>query len=248
MKIFLSIAYDGSNYFGWQRQKNAISVQQILEEKLSSLLKKNISLMGASRTDAKVHALDQKATFVIDELKIPIKKIPMAIEKLLPSDIVIKNAEIINDDFHVRHDVVSKTYRYLIFNSDIKNPLYKNYCWHIKNNLDLNKIYRATKFFIGTKDFASFCASGSNVKSTVRTIYDFSVILKNIEQEKFIEFKITGNGFLYNMIRIIIAMIISIGENKVSLDELKKIIDSKDRTLAPRTAPPQGLTLINIRY
>ena len=244
MKILLNIAYDGTNYFGWQRQKNEISVQQIVEEKLSCLLKKNISIMGASRTDAGVHALAQKATFVINEIKIPIKKIPIAINSIMPSDIVITDAKIVTDSFHVRHDVLSKTYRYLIFNFDMPNPLYRNYSWHIKNKLELDTIKKATELFKGTKDFASFCASGSNVKSTVRTIYDFSVIL----QKNFIEFTITGDGFLYNMIRIIIGTIINAAENKISLDDIKKIINAKDRTLAPRTAPPQGLTLMDIKY
>ena len=246
MKILLNISYDGTNYFGWQRQKNAISVQQIVEEKLSMLFSRQIKIIGASRTDAKVHALAQKAMFNLDNstFKIPIEKIPLVINKMLPDDIVITNAKIVDDNFHARYDVFSKTYRYTILNSDFLIPQYRNYCWHIKNTLDLQIICDAVKFFIGTKDFASFCASGSSQKSTIRTIYDFHADFKN----KFIIFEISANGFLYNMVRIIIATVIQAAEKKITLSDIEKIIAAKKRSFASKTAPPQGLTLTNIVY
>lgn len=244
MKILLTISYDGSNYFGWQRQKNAITVQQIIEEKLSVLLKQNIKIIGAGRTDSKVHALDQKATFNIDKCPVPINKLPLAINNLLPHNIVITNAKMTDENFHVRHDVLKKTYEYKILNFEYPIPQYRNYCWHIKNNLDTEKMASATKYFIGTKDFAGFCAAGSSVKSTIRTIYDFTVTRSN----NFIIFEITGNGFLYNMVRIIIGTIVNIGEGKIKLSDTEKIINTKKRIPISRTAPPQGLTLTNITY
>ena len=244
MKILLNISYDGTNYFGWQRQKNAITVQQIVEEKLSMLLNRQIKIIGASRTDAKVHALAQKAMFDIDNSKIPIEKLPLVINKLLPPDIVITDAKITEDNFHARYDVFSKTYRYAILNSEFSVPQYRNYCWHIKNNLEHQIINDAVKLFTGTKDFASFCACGSSQKSTVRTIYDFHAEFNG----NFIIFEITGNGFLYNMVRIIVATVISAAEKKITVNDIKTIIEAKKRILASRTAPPQGLTLTNIIY
>lgn len=244
MKILLNISYDGTNYFGWQCQKNAITVQQIVEEKLSLLFKKNIKVIGASRTDAKVHALAQKAMFNLDNLVFPIEKLPFIMNNFLPHDIIITNAKIVDEKFHVRYDVSSKTYQYKILNSNFPIPQYRNYCWHIRKKLDHDIIVKSLKFFIGTKDFSSFCASGSSVKSKIRTIYDFNVKFQN----EFIIFEITGNGFLYNMVRIIIGTIIDVAENKICIEDIEKIINAKKRTLANRTAPAQGLTLINITY
>lgn len=244
MKILLNISYDGSNYFGWQCQKNVITVQQIVEERLSLALRENIKIIGASRTDSKVHALAQKAMFSIDKLIIPIEKLPLVVNKFLPSDIVITDARLKDENFHVRYDVKSKTYQYVILNSEYPIPQYRNYCWHIKKELDREIIVQALKFFIGTKDFTSFCAAGSSVKSKIRTIYDFQVQFQN----EFIIFKITGNGFLYNMVRIIIGTIVDAAENKITLADIEKIIDAKKRILANRTAPAQGLTLIQINY
>lgn len=244
MKILLTITYDGTNYFGWQRQKNVITVQQIVEEKLSWLLKKNIKITGASRTDSKVHALDQKAVFNIDFCPIPINKFPLAINNLLPNDIVISGAEEKPDNFQVRYDVKNKTYRYKILNSEFPIPIYNNYVWHIKNKLNKKIILEALPYFIGTKDFKSFCSSNSSSKTTIRTIYDFNA---NFYHD-FIIFEITGNGFLYNMIRIIISTIIELAKNKIKLNELNQIFARKKRVPEVKTAPPQGLTLIKINY
>ena len=244
MKILLTISYDGTNYFGWQRQKNAITVQQIVEEKLSLLLKKNIKITGASRTDAKVHALDQKATFNTDFCPIPLEKFPLAINHFLPKDIIILKAECMPENFHVRHDVLKKTYRYKILNSEFPIPIYNNYVWHIKNKLNKRMIVDALPYFIGTKDFKSFCSAGSSSKSTIRTIYGFDV---NFLRD-FIIFEITGNGFLYNMIRIIISTVIYAALGKINLSDIDRIFAQKKRAAGIKTAPPQGLILTKINY
>lgn len=244
MKILLTISYDGTNYFGWQCQKNAITVQQIVEEKISLLLKKDIKIIGASRTDSKVHAIAQKAMFNVDYSNIPPEKFPLAINNLLPNDIVITDAKIVDENFHARYDVSKKTYQYKILNTQFPIPQYRNYCWHVKNKLNKQNMFDATKIFIGKQNFASFCASGSSVKSTIRTIYDFSIKF----DKNFITFEITADGFLYNMVRIIVATIIDVGIGKINLTDIKKIINDKKRNSKCKTAPPQGLTLINIIY
>lgn len=244
MKILLTISYDGTNYFGWQRQKNVITVQQIVEEKISLLLKKNIKIIGASRTDSKVHAIAQKAMFNIDYCNIPPEKFPLAINNFLPNDIVITDAKVVDENFHARYDVSKKTYQYKILNAQFPIPQYRNYCWHVKNKLDKQNMIDATKIFIGTQNFASFCASGSSVKSTIRTIYDFSITF----DKNFITFEITADGFLYNMVRIIVATIVDVGIGKINLADIKKIIADKKRNSKCKTAPPQGLTLMNIIY
>jgi len=243
-KILLTISYDGTNYFGWQRQNKLITIQETLEKILSKVFCMPIKLIGASRTDKGVHARAQKAMFNIQDLKIPVNKIPIILNTKLPNEIIITDAQIIPDDFHARYSAKKKIYKYIILNRDYKNIIWQNFSWHVKNKLDKKNIYQATRYFIGEKDFASFCTSGSNQKSTVRIIYDFQVSFK----QDFIIFKIIGNGFLYNMIRIIIGTLIDLGIGKINLQDIKKIILAKNRTAAGRTAPPHGLILFDILY
>ena len=243
MNILLTLSYDGTNYFGWQRQKNHISVQQKLEEALSYLMKKDIEVRGASRTDTGVHALGQ-AALLKTETSIPIEKIPYAVNSFLPDDIVVTNARLVGDDFHPQYSVLKKTYQYKILNSEFKNPKLRNYSEFIRSPIDINKMRDACQYFIGTHDFSAFCASGSTAKTTVRTIFDLSILKNN----DIIDIEVTGNGFLYNMVRIIAGTLIYVGTDKFKPSFISEIIKSKDRTLAGKTAGPYGLTLIKIYY
>ncbi len=243
MKILLSISYDGSNYFGWQRQTDKRSVQQEIEIALSKLYNQDIKILGASRTDAKVHALDQKASFVIEKTHIPPDKIYILLNKSLPDDIVIKSSEVVNDSFNPLVNVDRKTYTYTIQNGEHVNPLFRNYATYVKEDLDVEKMNTASKDFIGTYDFVAFCKHASEKENTVRTIYDAKVY----KEKDFIYFEITGSGFLHNMVRTIMGTLIDVGIGKTDVLSVKEIILSKDRTLSSKVISGNGLCLTNIR-
>lgn len=243
MNILLTVAYDGTGYFGWQRQKGQMTVQQKLEEAISAILGTNTVVAGASRTDTGVHALGQRVAFCTDT-KIPTDKLPLAINTKLPPDIKVTNAEIVPDTFHPRFQAKSKKYRYMINNSKFMNPLLRNYAEFESSPLDIDKMKEAAKMIVGERDFAAFCASGSKVKSTVRFVYSIDI---NCDCE-LITLMVTGNGFLYNMVRIIAGTLIYVGCGKIEPQHIEKIISSKDRTFAGKTARPGGLTLMSVEY
>lgn len=242
-RILLTISYDGTNYCGWQRQKNAATVQEAFERASSRLFKTDIESIGASRTDAGVHALGQRAVIDI-ETTIPTEKIPLAINSFLPDDIVVTEAEEVDLDFNPRFKAVKKTYEYRIYNSTFRNPLCRNYSEYVREKLDINSMSRAAEAFIGEHDFKGFCASGNSSKTTVRKIYSLEVK----KEANFIVIRICGNGFLYNMVRIIAGTLIYVGMGKIKPDSIGEIIASHDRTKAGKTAGPSGLTLIKIVY
>lgn len=242
MKVLLSICYDGSNYFGWQRQPELNTVQREIEKALSTIYNKDIYILGASRTDTGVHALDQKAIFTIDQSNVPIEKLYLLLNKILPSDIVIKSSIIVKDTFHPMAHVVKKTYKYTIYNGTFKNPLYRNYSTFVDKPLDSEKMALALKEFEGTYDFVAFCKNAKIKDNTIRTIYETSLYREN----DFIYFTITGNGFLHNMVRTIAHTLIDVGTNKIQLCDVKNIILSKDRSKSSRTADGNGLCLHKI--
>lgn len=244
MKILLTIAYDGTNYFGWQMQDNFVTVQEEIEKALSKLFNKAIEIRGASRTDRGVHALGQRGTFSVDTT-IPMPNLPHALNNMLPRDIRIHKAQVVSQDFHPQYNAKNKTYRYKIYNAQFLDPVQNNYVWHIRSQLDLDKMQRAAQFIPGEHDFAAFCATGSSAKTTVRTVYDISV---KKDFDNIISIEINGNGFLYNMVRIIAGTLVYIGNGKLTVADMPVIIQSKDRTLGGITAPPQGLTLVEIKY
>ncbi|SHK35390.1 tRNA pseudouridine(38-40) synthase TruA [Paramaledivibacter caminithermalis] len=241
--VKLTIAYDGTNYSGWQRQNNARTIQYEIEKALKKILKKDIAIHGSGRTDAGVHALGQAASF-IEDFTLPTHKIPVVINNVLPKDIVINSAEEMDMDFHARYCAKGKKYIYKIYNDSIRNPIYRNYSWFINEDINLKKIIEASKYFIGQHDFKSFMAAGSNIKDTIRTIYSINIYRK----DKFIIIEYEGNGFLYKMVRIITATLIDINFNKISIKDLEDIIKSKDRSKAGPTAPAQGLYLAEVYY
>lgn len=241
MRYLLTVAYDGSNYYGWQRQNEFITVQQKLEEALSQLLKKEIAVRGSSRTDTGVHALGQHAVFEA-ETSIPIEKMPFAINTFLPDDIVVNDAKIVTEDFHPQNSVYKKTYEYRILNDKFPNPMLKKYTEFVHTPLDIEKMNEACKFFLGTHDFKSFCASGSTAKTTIRTIFELKVDKKS----NIIYINVTGSGFLYNMVRIITGTLIYVGQGKIKPCEITEIINSCDRAKAGKTVSPNGLILKKI--
>lgn len=242
-RILLTISYDGTNYSGWQKQKNAVTVQGEFDKACSTLFKTDIESIGASRTDAGVHALGQRA--VIDaDTSIPAEKIPLALNPLLPDDIVVTHAEEVGADFNPRFKALKKTYEYSIYNAPFRNPLYRNYSEYVRYELDLDSMRTACEAFVGEHDFRAFCASGNSSKTTVRTIYSLDVE----KDGDFIKIRVTGNGFLYNMVRIIAGTLIYVGEGRIAPDDLPEIIASGDRRKAGKTVGPSGLVLVKIMY
>ncbi|WP_290774241.1 tRNA pseudouridine(38-40) synthase TruA [Anaerofustis sp.] len=241
--ILLTIEYDGSAYVGWQMQNNGISVEGKVKNAIEKLVKEDIKLFGSGRTDSGVHALGQAASFYTNS-NIDIKKIPYGINSFLPRDIRVIDAKEKDSDFHARYSAKGKEYIYVIYNRSIMNPLFKNRATHVFYKLDIEKMQRASKDLVGVHDFAGFMGSGSNVKSTVREIYSVDIIKKN----DLIIFKIRGNGFLYNMVRIIVASLIDIGRGRFEENRIKEILTSKNRDMANVTAPAEGLYLSKVFY
>ena len=242
-RIGLIVAYDGTNYCGWQVQPNGITIQGELNRCLSELLGEEIETIGASRTDAGVHAMGNVA--VLDtNTRIPGEKISYALNQRLPEDIRIQLSEEMPLDFHPRYCDSVKTYEYRILNRRFPVPTERLYSYFYHYKLDVDKMRAATSYLIGRHDFASFCGSGAQVKSTVRTI-------RSIEIERYedmITIRISGEGFLYNMVRIIAGTLIEIGNGQYPPERMKKILDARDREYAGPTAPARGLTLLGIQF
>lgn len=243
--IKLIIEYDGTNYSGWQVQENGPSIQAELEKALGIITGERIRINGSGRTDAGVHARGQVANFSTASL-IPHEKFAYALNGLLPRDIVIKDSREVAPDFHARYSAVGKMYSYLIINSKFPSALYRNYAYHINycERLDIDRLEKAAEAFIGTYDFSGFMSTGSNVSDTLRTIYELSVEKEN----EMICLKYKGNGFLYNMVRIITGTILYVGIGKIKLEDIKDIILSKDRSRAGITVPACGLYLEKVYY
>lgn len=240
--IALILSYDGTNYHGFQRQKNAIAIQNILEDNLAKILNENVSLVAAGRTDTGVHAISQVVSF-FTESNIPISKIPLAVNSLLPNDIIVKNSMEMPMEFSARFNALRKTYLYKIQTGEFLDPFLRNYAWHIKK-LDLNIIEEALNMLKGEHDFSSFVAAGSTKRSNIRQMYEanFSV------NDNIIEFTFTADGFLYHQVRNIVGALKFLGEHRINLDKFKEIFNAKNRKLAPPTAPPNGLSLASVDY
>ena len=240
--IKLTIQYNGKGYCGWQKQNDSLGIQGNIEKSIKDLTNENVKIIGSGRTDAGVHALAQVANFNT-ECNIPIEKIPNALNSKLPKDIVIINAEEVSLDFHSRYSAKGKRYRYIIYNSRYRTPIYNDISYFVKYDLDFEKMKKEAKSLIGTHDFKGFMSSGSAVKDTVRTIYDIDVS----KQEDLIVIEIEGNGFLYNMVRIIVGTLVDIGRGRID-NNMATIIQSKLRSMAGHTAPAHGLFLKKVDY
>jgi tRNA pseudouridine38-40 synthase len=241
--IKLTIEYDGKDFNGWQKQPNKLNIQGNIEKVISEITKEEIELIGSGRTDAGVHAIGQVANFKTNS-NIPIEKFAIAINSSLKKSIIIKKAEEVPERFHSRYNCKKKTYRYIINNSDMGSAIYRNLEYNIKMPLNLENMKKASKYFEGEHDFSAFKASGTSSKSSVRTIYSADVKKEN---ERII-IELTGNGFLYNMVRIISGTLVEVGLGKIRPEEIKDIIDSKNRQMAGKTLPPYGLYLVEVNY
>lgn len=242
-RVKLTVAYDGTNYYGWQVQPNGITVQEALNQCLSEFSGENIETIGASRTDAGVHALGNVAVFDT-EMRMPGDKFSFALNQRLPEDIRIQKSEEVDANFHPRYVKSQKTYEYRILNCRFPIPTERFYSHFTYIPLDVDKMKEAASYLIGEHDFKSFCGTGAQVKTTVRTV-------KEIQIEKSgdrITIRITGEGFLYNMVRIIAGTLMDIGGGLYPPEKMKEILEAKDRKKAGPTAPARGLTLMKIQY
>ena len=244
MKRFkMIVAYDGTNYNGFARQPNGVTIQETLEVAISKIVQHEVKTLGAGRTDQGVHAKGQCVTFDSDT-KIPIEKLTKAINSKLPLDISVKSVEEVSMEFQPRFGAKRKTYRYQILNSQVRDPFLYKYSLQYPYKIDVKLIQKAANHMVGEHDFACFCSSGSSVKDTVREIYSIDIR----QDGDLISVDICGNGFLYNMVRIIIGTLLRVNEGKLSTDDIPKIINGKNREDAGPTVPPQGLTMLDIIY
>lgn len=243
MKIKLTVCYDGTEFCGWQVQKNGISVQETIENAIFSLTGERVRLTGSGRTDAGVHALGQVADFDT-ECSIPPKKIAFALNPLLPNSVKILKSERVEDGFNARKNAKRKTYEYSLYLCEVENPLKERYSTRIEGELDLEKIKTACKIIKGKHDFKCMCSSGSSVNTTVRTIYSLSV--KKSGDDLLIS--VTGNGFLYNMVRILAGTLVGVGQGKISLEDIKTALQTGDRELLGKTLSSKGLCLKKVEY
>ena len=242
--IKILIEYDGKNFAGWQNQPNKVSIQGEIERALKEITGEAIDVTASGRTDAGVHALGQVANFHT-ESKIDINKFPYALNAKLPKSIVVKKAEEVDDRFHSRYNCKGKTYRYVINNNEFPSAINRFREFHVAQKLDIDAMKKALGCFEGTHDFKGFKSSGgSERKTTIRTIEKAE--LK--ENDGIISVELSGDGFLYNMVRIIVGTIVDVGLGKINADKIPAIIASCDRTRAGKTLPPHGLYLIEVRY
>lgn len=242
-RIRLTVAYDGTDYCGWQVQKNGITVEEVLNRALSRLTGEDITVIGASRTDAGVHARGNVAVFDTDT-RIPAERIACALNTLLPEDVVAVKSEEVPAGWHPRRCVSVKTYEYRILNREVPDPIRRRDTYFVSFPLDIERMREAAEYLKGEHDFKSFCSAHTAVKDTVRTIYDLEIE----KEEDLITIRVRGNGFLYNMVRIIAGTLAGVGRGYFEPGEVKEMLDDKDRTKAGVTAPPQGLTLVGIAY
>ncbi|MFQ6807337.1 MAG: tRNA pseudouridine(38-40) synthase TruA [Lachnospiraceae bacterium] len=243
-RVKLIVAYDGTNYCGWQVQPNGLAVQEVVNRCLSQLLREDISVIGASRTDAGVHALGNVCVFDTHS-RMPAEKISLALNTYLPPDIRIQDSCQVPEDFHPRFQNTIKTYEYRIYNRKFPDPTKRLYTFFYYYPLDVEKMRRGAAYLVGEHDFRSFSTAKPGVDNTVRTIYSLEV---SRSADDVITLRITGNGFLYNMVRIIAGTLIRVGGGACPPERVKEILEAKDRNLAGETARPEGLTLVQIRY
>ena len=242
-RVKLVVAYDGTNYSGWQLQRNAVTIEQKLNEALFDLLGEEIQVIGASRTDAGVHSLGNVCVFDT-ETRMPAEKICYALNTRLPGDIVVQSSCEVELDFHPRAGKSAKTYEYRILNRDFRDPTRRLDTYFYHYDLNVEAMQKAAFYLVGEHDFKSFCSVHAQVETTVRTIYSCTVE----KVDDIIRIRVTGNGFLYNMVRIIAGTLIEVGAGKRGPKEILTMLEKKDRASAGPTAPAHGLTMIGIEY
>ena len=241
--LLLTLAYNGAAYHGWQRQNNAVTVQQVVEESLSGLLGEDITVNGCSRTDAGVHAKTYCLNFGT-ETTIPPMGLIRGLNDRLPGDIAVRECREMPADFHARFSCRGKEYLYIVHNSEIKDPFYKDTAMRWRYPIDAELLDKEAKDFIGEHDFKAFCSADCDKENTVREIYSYDVR----REGDLVRFTVSGSGFLYNMVRITVGTLLYIGEGKIPKGSIPRLIESRDRTLAGKTVEPGGLYLNRVFY
>ena len=242
MRYLMTFSYDGSNFYGYQKQKNKRTVQEEIEKVLSKINNKKIVISASGRTDALVHAINQKAHFD-SEKEFNLDRLKHSINKMLPNDIYIKKIEQVSDDFHARFNVVKKEYKYLL-NVGEYDPLTRNYVFQYNWNLNIDKMKEALVYFKGEHNFKSVTKTIKEEKDYTRTIYDIKLSKKG----DIITISFVGSGFMRYMVRNMMGLLIAVGEEKIEPSDVKAILDKEDRVFAKKTAPPEGLYLSNVYY
>ena len=247
--VKLTIEYDGTNYQGWQVQRtergNSPTIQLALEQAIPHVVQHTVRVIGSGRTDSGVHALGQVANF-LTESAIPPGNLVHAINSYLPHDIAVLHAEDVPLDFHARYSAKSKTYRYTILNRDARSPLLRHRTWHLRRKLEIDRMIAAARYLIGEHDFTAFQSKAAEAEdiSSVRTITQLDVAAHDC----LIEFTVSANGFLYNMVRAIVGTLVQVGYCRFQPDDMERILDSADRSQAGPTAPAKGLCLMHVEY
>lgn len=242
-RLLLTIQYDGSAYHGWQVQKNAVSVQQVLQDAIEKVFTKRLDVKGCSRTDTGVHA-NMYCVSIDTDMSIDDESVVRALNTYLPNDIAVVDCKQVDNDFHPRYNCKSKQYVYKLYNGKIRNPFLTNYAYHYRYPIDADYLNQQAKAYIGKHDYSGFCSVKSDVEDTVRNVYAFDVW----RDGDMVYFKVEADGFLYNMVRIMVGTLLFVSEGKIKKDELSSVIASKNRKRAGKTAPPQGLYLDKVNY
>ena len=243
MRVKMVVAYDGTNYCGWQIQPNGVTIEQKLNEALTDLLQEPIKVTGASRTDAGVHSLGNVCIFDTNT-RMPAEKISYALNTRLPEDIVVQDSCQVPESFHPRFSKSRKTYEYRILNQKFRNPTRRLDTHFYYYDLDVEAMQRAAAYLVGEHDFKSFASTGGQAETSIRTIYSLYVE----KRDSIITIRVKGNGFLYNMVRIIAGTLIKVGAGEILPEEIPAILEAKDRSAAGPTAPAKGLTMIGLEY
>ena len=236
------VSYKGTNYAGWQKQGNALGIQQIIEDAIFNALGQKVEIFGSGRTDAGVHALKQTFNVMLNFNKA--NKLPLALNAHLPNDIKVLSAKIVSNNFHARYSVHSKTYLYNLCVSNVESPFDFETCEYIKYDLDVKAMQKGASYFVGKHNFMAFCSANTAVSDFEREIYSFSVTKTGGK----IKFEVCGSGFLYNMVRIMVGTLVDIGKGKLKPEDVPRIINSQNRALAGKTMPARGLFLKCVKY
>ena len=247
--IWLTIEYAGTNYLGWQRQPQGLSVQEAIEDALSKITRERVVLTGSGRTDSGVHAIAQAANFKTSS-RIGTTELQRGLNSTLPRDISIKSAEEMPENFHAQYDARSKTYLYRVLNSPHRSALERGRAWHVAQRLDLDSMRKAAKFLVGEHDFKAFALTSRSVKTTVRRVHrlDICDMGRGITGGRVIEFEVEAGGFIKRMVRLIVGTLVKVGKGRLAPEDVKEALRTGNRTPLMRSAPAQGLFLKEVRY
>ena len=248
MRYVLTIAYDGTEYAGWQCQKNAVSVQERLENALQSALGVSVRVTASGRTDAGVHSAGQVCHFDMENCTIPPEKMPDALNRFLPADVRVLEGKLAKETFDANRSAKRKTYRYSLYDSERDMPLKDRFAVRVENLPSTETLQKVARLLEGEHDYKAFCASGSAVKTTVRTVYEVRVEESQSYGGKDVHLYVTGNGFLYNMVRTMVGEILDLAWGKRTVESLQKAFETGDRSLLGKTMPAKGLTLMQVEY